>query len=149
LQQAIWLVWKASEILLRQRRVSRLRVFAIAPILVIASIVLLLWLYPEGVLAAVDRLPGLPSGESRLDLARSTLYLIADYPWSGAGLASFAGIYSQYIKVIPHPFFEYGHNFYLDLAVEQGLFCNPARAGLREQAGITPKSLEYGLNDER
>jgi hypothetical protein len=115
-----WLVWRGSTFLFQQRRISRLHVFAVVPILLVLAIIFLLWVVPDRVLAALDLLPGAPSGESRLDLGRSTLHLIADYAWTGAGLDSFSGIFSQYILVIPFEFFKYSHNFYLDLAVEQG-----------------------------
>jgi hypothetical protein len=79
-------------------------------------------LYPGGVLGIVNKLPGLPDGESRLDLAQSALQLIADYPLTGGGLRSFPGLYSQYIMVTPFLLFEYSHNFLLDVALEQSIF---------------------------
>jgi tetratricopeptide (TPR) repeat protein len=53
-------------------------------------------------------------------LFRDTLNLTAAFPFTGAGLATFPGLYSQYIERIPFPFFYYGHNLYLDLLLEQG-----------------------------
>jgi putative inorganic carbon (HCO3(-)) transporter len=139
-----WLVWRASELISFQRPVSRLRVFAIAPVLFFITIAIVLWIYPGSVLAVLDRLPGLPSGESRLDLAGNTLHLIADFPWTGAGLGSFGGIYSQYIKVIPFKFYDYSHNFYLDLAVEQGVFASLLIVVIFAWAGwLFLNSLEY------
>jgi tetratricopeptide (TPR) repeat protein len=76
--------------------------------------------YADGIVGLADHLPGLPSGESRLDLAVNTAKLIGDYPFTGGGLRSFPGLYSQYIMVIPNLLFSYSHNFYLDVIIEQG-----------------------------
>lgn len=57
---------------------------------------------------------------SRTLLARQTLHLIADYPFTGGGLVSFGPLYSQYVRVIPFFFFSYAHNLYLDVWLEQG-----------------------------
>jgi hypothetical protein len=76
--------------------------------------------YPGGLIALFDRLPGLASGESRLDLAISAGKLIEDYPFTGGGLRSFPGLFSQYIMVTPYFLFAYSHNFYLDIILEQG-----------------------------
>ena len=76
------------------------------------------WIIP---VELANHLPGLPHGSSRLELARGALDLIADFPFTGGGLGAFAGLYSQYVMVIPHFLFNYSHNFYLDVALEQGL----------------------------
>jgi tetratricopeptide (TPR) repeat protein len=62
-----------------------------------------------------------PSFISRLGIAKDTIYLLADFPFTGGGLGSFAGLYSQYILVIPYFMFSYSHNLYLDIALEQGI----------------------------
>jgi O-antigen ligase len=79
-------------------------------------------LTPGGVLGLTNRLPGLPDGGSRLNLAKSALQLISDFPLTGGGLRSFPGLYSQYIMVTPFLLFEYSHNFMLDVALEQSVF---------------------------
>jgi tetratricopeptide (TPR) repeat protein len=56
-----------------------------------------------------------------LDLARSAVDLIADFPFTGGGLAAFAGLFSQYIRITPFFLFAYSHNFYLDVTLEQGV----------------------------
>ncbi len=68
-----------------------------------------------------DRLPGLASGQSRAEIATNSLRLVVDFPFSGGGLNSFSGLYSQYIQSIPYYLFGYSHNFYLDVAIEQGV----------------------------
>jgi putative inorganic carbon (hco3(-)) transporter len=76
----------------------------------------------ETIALALDRLPGFPFGISRLDLITNSWGLLADYPFTGGGLRSFPGLYSQYILHIPFLFLEYSHHLYMDIAVEQGIF---------------------------
>lgn len=79
------------------------------------------WMIAGGPLALVGHLPGVDSSASRLELYRQTMDLIADFPFTGGGLASFPGLYSQYIAVTPFFLFDYSHNLWLDVAVEQGI----------------------------
>jgi len=58
---------------------------------------------------------------SRAELLARSAYFLLDYPITGAGLNSFPGLYSQYMLVIPFPFFSNSHNLFLDVAIEQGL----------------------------
>ena len=76
---------------------------------------------PGGLMGLANRLPGLTNGSSRLNLALGALRLIGDFPLTGGGLGSFAGLYSQYIEVTPFFLFAYSHNFLLDVALEQGV----------------------------
>ena len=140
-----WLVWKGTGILSRYRRVPRLRILSIVLVLFILGILFTLSFYPHAVLAALDKLPGLPSGGSRLDLAGSTLHLISDFPWTGGGLGSFGGLYSQYIKVTPYFIYAYSHNFYLDMALEQGVMAALLGLGIFVSAGwLFLDNLEIG-----
>ena len=52
----------------------------------------------------------------------SYVILAGDFPFTGGGLGAFSGLYSTYILVIFVPLFTYSHNFFLDVAVEQGWF---------------------------
>jgi tetratricopeptide (TPR) repeat protein len=45
---------------------------------------------------------------------------VKDYPFTGAGLAAFAGQYSRYILDTPFFFFNTSHNIFLDIVLEQG-----------------------------
>lgn len=83
---------------------------------------ILITLFPGGLIGLVNRLPGLASGESRWEIYQNTIRLIGDYPFTGGGLYSFPGLYSQYILNIPYFLFDYSHNLYLDLLLEHGLF---------------------------
>ncbi len=82
-----------------------------------------------------SRMMALPSMASRGELARNTLALIRDFPFTGGGLAAFPGLYSRYMLSIPVFLFGYSHNLYLDLALEQGL------AGLLALLGLYSVAL--------
>lgn len=84
-------------------------------------ILLLLTAFLAAALPLLDRLPASQTTVSRMQLIRDTLYLIGDYPFLGAGLAAFGGLYSQYMAVTPFFQFSYGHFFWLDLLLEQGV----------------------------
>ncbi len=76
---------------------------------------------------------------TRLEYARNTLYLIADYPLGG-GFASFSGLNSRYILGIAYVFIESSHNLYLDLAQEQGLLALGTFLYLLSAAGTSALS---------
>ena len=100
-----------------------------------AALILLGLLLPPA-LAATFSTPASPVTEvssfaSRIRIAGDTVFLIGDFPFTGGGLGSFPGLYSQYMLVIPYFIYSYSHNFYLDLALEQGI------AGLALWVGIT------------
>lgn len=97
-------------------------VFTAAALLVAMLLAGFVWLQPGGLVGLANRLPGLPTGGNRLELARNSLHILADFPFTGGGLAAFAGLYSQYIMIIPFFLYRYSHNFLLDVAIEQGLF---------------------------
>ena len=58
---------------------------------------------------------------SRPEVFFRAIYFLRDFPISGAGLASFSGIYSQYMLGIPYFYFSNSYNMFLDIAIEQGL----------------------------
>lgn len=116
-----WLVLGVGEKLLagRPRRQKLLLAAGGGALLIFAFG--LLFALPGGVMHLLALAPGLPTGQSRLGIDRWTLRLIEDFPFTGGGLGAFAGLFSQYILVIPHVMFTYSHNLYLDVALEQGL----------------------------
>ena len=95
--------------------------FSIFPIIIIAIGVTAPFVFAEIFRESTVPLIEVTSFESRLQLARQTYFLIADFPFTGGGLTSFPGLFSQYILSIPHFMFGYSHNLYLDLALEQGI----------------------------
>lgn len=76
-----------------------------------------------------------PQSGIRLELFRSAFYLLRDYPFTGGGLESFAGLYTRYILGIQPFYLNSSHNLFLDIAVEQGI------PGIVAYAGI----LIYGI----
>jgi hypothetical protein len=67
-------------------------------------------------------IPGAPTAQSRIELTWDAIRLLQDYPFTGSGLASFAGQYSRYIRFVSEFYFGYAHNLYMDIALEQGPF---------------------------
>ncbi len=121
LSMAVWALWKISVYLsVKIRKPSQL-VFILLVLFLLIPVLWVIGTFPGGVVGLADRLPGSASGESRFDLAVNTARLIGDYPFTGGGLRSFPGLYSQYIMVTPYFLFSYSHNLYLDLFLEQGL----------------------------
>lgn len=121
LGMAVWALWKISVYLsVKIRKPSQL-VFILLVLFLLIPVLWVIGTFPGGVVGLADRLPGSASGESRFDLAVNTARLIGDYPFTGGGLRSFPGLYSQYIMVTPYFLFSYSHNLYLDLFLEQGL----------------------------
>ena len=116
----IWILWRSSLYIARKSKRSVSLIFLIIISLVAVPAVGFVSTYPGSLIDLVDRLPGLASGESRLELAISASKLIEDYPFTGGGLRSFPGLFSQYIRVTPYFLFAYSHNFYLDVLLEQG-----------------------------
>jgi putative inorganic carbon (hco3(-)) transporter len=115
------LAWVTSRMFLGHLSRS-LRIILVSGFLLTIVIVAGLFINSSGGLTgAMDRMPGLPSGASRVDLIRDTISLSADFPFTGGGLSAFPGLYSKYILIIPYLFFEYSHNLYLDVFLEQGL----------------------------
>jgi len=113
----LWVLWRASS-----WSASNPRMRALFPFLVLSFLLALIaWAY----LGPASDAPGpAPSGygtNSRAELLGRGAYFLMDYPITGAGLASFPGLYSQYMLVIPQPYFLNSYNLFLDVAIEQGV----------------------------
>jgi hypothetical protein len=59
---------------------------------------------------------------SRGELFSMSLYLLADYPFTGGGVGSFPGLFSHYLLNLPFFYLPNSHNLFLDVAIEQGVF---------------------------
>ena len=101
---------------------SNFRVRAVFPVLVLSYVVVLIVF---AYLGPASDIPGSTSSSygsnSRVELLSRGAYFLVDYPLTGAGLASFPGLYSQYMLVIPFFYFSNSHNLFLDVAIEQGV----------------------------
>ena len=115
-----WVLWRTSIYLSRRINQPNWVIYLLLLWLILLPVIWIASTGPEGIVGLANRAPGLPSGESRLELFESTTKLIGDFPFTGGGLRSFAGLYSQYIRVTPYFLFSYSHNFYLDVLLEQG-----------------------------
>ncbi len=116
----VWGLWLMSGWLARWLERPRASLFLLGLGLSGAAAILLVLLFPGGLIGLVNRLPGLASGESRWEIYQNTIRLVADYPFTGGGLHSFPGLYSRYILNIPYFLFDYSHNLYLDILLEHG-----------------------------
>jgi hypothetical protein len=126
----IWLLWRLSQIIKPVYGLSRQLVF---PLVLTFLSGLGLWLLLSsqgGPTTMLAKLPGPDNTTTRLELWRQTWRLVEDFPFIGGGLAAFAGLYSNYVRVIPFFMFDYSHNLYLDVALEQGVL------GLLSLSGI-------------
>jgi len=61
------------------------------------------------------------SAFSRITLWRDSLPLIADYYFTGSGLGTAAMVYATYAYLLHVPYLYHAHNFYLQVALEQGM----------------------------
>ncbi len=118
---AVWSWGAASEAISARLAARPVGVFLAGLALVALAAVAGIGLYAGGPLALADRLPGPAHAGSRLELVRASVDLISAVPFTGGGLDSFAGLYSQYILVVPSFVLDHGHNLFLDMALETGL----------------------------
>jgi len=93
-------------------------------LLVVLGLGGLIWLGAEPVVQRLLALPGLGQELSYLDrirIARSTLRIIQDHPFTGTGLGTFALLSPIYISWPTSEVFDKAHNDYLQLLSEVGL----------------------------
>ena len=116
-----WILWRVSITLSERIDLPYWGVYLLLMLVILIPTIWILSAFTGGIDGLANRIPGLPTGETRLELFESTVKLMEDFPFTGGGLRSFAGLYSQYIMVTPYFLFSYGHNFYLDVLLEQGI----------------------------
>jgi hypothetical protein len=113
----LWVLWRVSTL-----SGSDVRLRALFPVLVLGYLVVLV---AFAYLGPASDLPGSMHNSygtnSRAELLGRGSYLLMDFAITGAGLASFPGLYSQYILVIPQFYFASSYNLFLDVAIEQGV----------------------------
>lgn len=112
----LWAAWWLA------KRFGRAPKLVFSGLVIVGLIVVVAVIATAGPLALFSQLPGLNDGGVRLTLIRDTFDLVGDFAVTGGGLDAFAGLYSRYALVIPFYVLGYGHNFFLDVALEQGLF---------------------------
>jgi len=115
-----WVFWKTSEFAAARLKMTRPQLFASAMSLIIIVSFTILTVH-FGSLEFPPSTGEVASLDSRLRLVRDTVLLIEDFPFTGGGLRSFPGLYSQYILVVPFYNTVYSHNTFLDATLEQGV----------------------------
>ena len=118
---AAWLMWVLAGRLDKRLFLSRRQTLTLTFAVIFGVGLTVVLLAPGGLVGLLDALPGPANAGSRLTISRDAVSLIGDFPFVGAGLGSFDGLYSQYIRVIPNHYLIHSHNFFLDVGVEQGL----------------------------
>jgi O-antigen ligase len=116
-----WFLWEAGGILESRLGLPKLLLFGVGSLAGILVIGLLVPAISSEFASLSSSLPPTASLNTRPQLYRDALELIPDFLFTGGGLASFPGLYSQYILGIPYFVYGYSHNLYLDLVLEQGL----------------------------
>ncbi len=119
----VWLLWLISNSISRQFTKLPSGIFIYVFVLLVCSLAVIGMFYTRenDIVSLLGTIPGPASVFTRIDLAHSALNLVADFPFTGGGLGSFPGLYSQYILVVPFYYTEFSHNVFLDVAVEQGV----------------------------
>ena len=117
----IWLLWVLSNRIQHSIPGRPKTIFSIGLVLLIIVTTGFAFLFPGGPIGLVNSIPGPSNTGSRLELADSALELVGDFPFTGGGLHSFPGLYSTYIRGIPHFITSHSHNLYLDIVLQQGI----------------------------
>lgn len=117
----LWFLWILSASIAKLVSFSRSTTYLLMLLLLGAAGSWLLFTFTDGPAVILAKLPGPDSSTSRLDVMQQAWRLAGDFPYTGGGLSAFAGLFSNYIRVIPHFFFSYSHNFLLDVMLEQGI----------------------------
>jgi O-antigen ligase len=118
----VWGWWIAAGFLAHKLPQRKLFVFGI-PLLVAGTLTLIIvGVQFNKFVRLADSLPGYADATSRAEIARNTWQLIREVPFTGGGLAAFPGLYATYMRGIRVFEFAYAHNWYLDVALEQGFF---------------------------
>lgn len=113
----LWLLWRV--LTLSRSNVQNRAVF---PVLVLIYLVVLItFAYFGPASSTPDSTKSVFGTNSRAEVFGRGAFFLVDYPILGAGLASFSGLYSQYMLVIPHFYFANSYNLFLDVAIEQGV----------------------------
>lgn len=113
------ILWRIARMVSGRLTVGKEAVFPILMLAYLAAIVFFLY---QGPAQLPEGDTGYYGNGSRGELVSRSIYLVADFPITGGGLASFPGLYSQYILNIPYYQLLNSHNLFLDVFIEQGLF---------------------------
>ena len=118
----LWLMWEITGRLTQQRKPTH-QVFFIVLLALLACVAVgYIWSAIHGRLSEISiGRDGATVSDQRYHVFWSDIELIKDVPFTGAGLDSFPGLYSNYILINPNYILGYGHNIFLDAALQQGI----------------------------
>jgi len=116
-----WFLWRLTQLNRIKRHIKNDAVFPILLLIYLCLIVVFLYVGPAQS-GSIFSGPYFYGTGSRAELFSRSVYLVLDYPITGGGLGAFPGLYSQYLLNIPFFNVPNGHNLFLDVAIEQGLF---------------------------
>ena len=118
---SLWVLWIIVGRVSPALRISKTRGFTVLVATMLALGVVTIASIPSGVEILAESLPGPSVASSRLELVRSGIALAGEFPFTGSGLGSFPGLFSQYYRVVPFFLLGHSHNLFLDVSVEQGI----------------------------
>jgi hypothetical protein len=116
-----WLLWRFVNLTGINRRLKSEAVFPILILIYLIVVVAFLYIGPAQSGESATGNYHFGNG-SRAELFGRSIYLLLDYPFTGGGLGSFPGLYSQYLLDIPFLNVPNSHNLFLDVGIEQGAF---------------------------
>lgn len=117
----VWVLWRVISLNKIKLRLGKEAVFPSLVLLYLTAIIIFLYLGPATSGADIKKYDRYGSG-SRAELVARSLYLVADFPFTGGGLGTFPALYSHYLLGIPHYNVPNAHNTFLDVFIEQGIF---------------------------
>jgi len=116
-----WLMWLAAGRVAGSISLTRRKTLGLGLLLALGTFLSVTLTSPGGLIGTLERLPGPSSVGNRLSIVQDAIDLAGDFPLIGSGLASFEGIYSQYIQDIPYYILYHSHDLFLDVTIEQGV----------------------------
>lgn len=117
---SIWIMWRLVLSVRLPNREALLRLFPGLVTLGVLLLGMLVFVLPSRFLGASFSVGGNVL-VSRAEVLRSGMSIVQDFPFTGGGLESFPGLYSQYVLSIPFYSIIHSHNMFLDVAIEQGI----------------------------
>ncbi len=118
----IWFAWRSLRLLSTPWKEKLLGWFPYLVIIAVLALEVVVLVIPSGMLGSSFAFNANGSVfVSRAEVFRSGLMILRDFPFTGGGLASFPGLYSQYVLVIPFYSLPHSHNMILNVMIEQGV----------------------------
>ena len=118
----LWMLWELIGRLVKGSPIYRRFLYIVSLGLLACLVVGYLWTTMNGRLSQVAvGQAGVSVSDQRFHVFWSDIELIKDVPFTGGGLDSFSGLYSNYIVINPNYILGYGNNIFLDATLQQGI----------------------------